>query len=71
MTMKMDDQHPLSGDIHTVAAEIVKKMSALADFPRANSNELADLISKTLIERAGVFDDIRMGRIMGSAIATI
>jgi hypothetical protein len=68
---KQDKKLALSGDIHSVASEIVKQMSKITDIPSNAEVELAEIVKKTLLERAGVFDDIRMGRIMGAAISMI
>lgn len=61
----------IPGDIHSMAAEIVKQMSSAAGFAAKDATRLQDIVTKTLLERIAVVDDVRMGRIMGSAIAMI
>jgi hypothetical protein len=61
----------IPGDIHSIASEIVKAVGAFGDMRAENSGRIEELITKTLVERIAVFDDVRMGRIMGSAISMI
>ena len=68
---KVGSETPIPGDIHSIAAEIVKQMSTVEGISRENSGRVEGLITQVLTERIGVFDDVRMGRILGSAIAMI
>jgi hypothetical protein len=59
------------GHPDTVVAEIIKNIGGTVNFKKEDSDKLAASIRSVLTERMGTFDDMRMGRILGHAIATI
>lgn len=68
---ELDASKAIPGDLHSVASEIVRELSSEVDVNSENTARLQELVAKALVERAGVYDDVRMGRIMGSAISMI
>ncbi len=54
-----------------VASEIVEKIKSVVSLKAGEGEHLAGQIQAVLVERMGSFDDMRMGRILGHAIATI
>jgi len=61
----------LAGDPMVVASEIISQIQKVVNFKPEDSRRLTEQIRSVLLDQMGHFDDMRMGRIMGYAIATI
>jgi hypothetical protein len=68
-TAKPSDALP--GHPDTVVSEIIKKINTSVTLKKEEGDHLAEQIRSVLLDRMGTFDDMRMGRILGHAIATI
>jgi hypothetical protein len=61
----------LPGHPDTVVSEIIKQINSSVSLKKEEGDRLAEQIRSVLLDRMGTFDDMRMGRILGHAIATI
>jgi hypothetical protein len=61
----------LPGHPDAVVSEIIKQINTSVSLKKEEGDRLAEQIRAVLLDRMGTFDDMRMGRILGHAIATI